>query len=361
MTERQKIKLVKEIIEEENKKNNLNIECFVCTRFKYFVSNLTKGNIKLERKRCLDKAGNFSWQKVLMEYKDKYNELNKISGSFGEEKIFIYVDGLLRKMKNFSNNNMFETAYHEFEHAKQERILENKEYDNPNYLRYLTEMAIADSSDDIYRKLYYNLFIEIEAKMIGSARAYNYLNERNLLIKDDLIVINDDFDYANHLLKHYDFMKVFREYLLLCQIGKISFSFKENPLREFVDSSLNLKKFDELNFDKIKILKQYYNDDILDILTSEEMLNSIRNDSLNKKLMLEFIEEKKMLEKEKSEKDQKEYYNKYPIRARLREDKDLNEAKLNYSLYLTNMKHRLSDQIEREQGELNSGRNSFSR
>ena len=64
MTERQKIKLVKEIIEEENKKNNLNIECFVCTRFKYFVSNLTKGNIKLERKRCLDKAGNFSWQKA---------------------------------------------------------------------------------------------------------------------------------------------------------------------------------------------------------------------------------------------------------------------------------------------------------
>ena len=107
MTERQKIKLVKEIIEEENKKNNLNIECFVCTRFKYFVSILSEGKVKLERKKCMDEAGDFSWRKVLLEYKDKYNELNKITGCFEKEKIYIYIDGLLKKIKDPSINNIF--------------------------------------------------------------------------------------------------------------------------------------------------------------------------------------------------------------------------------------------------------------
>ena len=361
MTEHQKFTMIKNILEEERKNNSLNIEYELCTRFRHFISLLFTGKIKLQRKNCLNKAKNLSLQKTLLAYQEKYKELANISGYLEKEKIFIFVDGILKKCPKNPYSNIFETTYHELEHVKQEQILKQKEFSNPNYLRYLVEIIFTYKAEETYKRLYDNFFIEIEATMNGCARAYDFLRKQNLLSKDDLFAIQTNFNYSNHLLKYYNFMKIFKEYLLLCQTGKIDFDWQDNPLKEFVTKKLTIRPFDELDFDKIKLLQKYYNDDILDILTSKDMIASMQKDSPNKKLMIDLIDEKRQLLNQNYLEDCKHYYRIYPQGLDIVRDKEIMTEILDYNTYLLKVKYDLIDQMKQEQGVLNDGRNNFSR
>ncbi len=359
MTSWETTKLIQNILKEECQKYNIEISYIVCSRFKYFSRCLINGDVKLDKYLTIPGIARF--QKMLAGVKEEYENLKIEGGSYDTDRIIIFVDTFFSKCINPKNHNVFMTTYHEIEHAKQERVVINNDYNNPNYLKYLIEMAIPRASFKVYMNLYQKLFFEIEAERQECIKAFNFLKNNNMLQSNQQKKIFITFLNANHLIYHYDFMNIFREYLMLCKDNKIKFDFKTNPLSIFIDKNFNFKKFDELDFEKVLHLKRKYNNDILDILTSDDMFNSMKKDSPNISLMSSFIKEEIQLEANNYQKDLTEYYDRLPNRKKQAKEQQVIKKQTNNINRLIQNINKIYDNIEKEQGVVDDRGNSFNR
>ena len=265
-------KIVKFIIEEEAKNENIEIEVLPVTFFEWMKNVEFTGSFK---------SNNFS---------DKFFYFLTPLTSFGVsypnyKKIYIFLNYFnLGKLfnKNITLKNLVHTCYHEFSHIYQKLFLER-------YLPYqifslsLIEYSIREYDYEFYKKNWEKMFSELDAEYYAIKKVKTFFKKYPIIYNKIKNNINDklklyEFNYIN-----YDFQYLFEKFLQIYKNNYENFNFDHIFFDVFLEkNSFEFKSLKNIINDYPEYFKLFYPELFFHIITSTTFLEQLNFTELDK-------------------------------------------------------------------------------
>ncbi len=164
------------------------------------------------------------------------SDLNKgIRGLAG----FRYIQYDEQQIRNLGESNIhaINTMFHECRHALQSKHINSGKTLSANEYKMLKEIFIEQADKEYYKRNYFFMYNEIDARIAGAKGAYKYL--KDLGLQDRKIIDADGTDFFEYYLEH---QKISRE----------DYDLAENK-------RINEEKYEDVNITFNKILKKDLN------------------------------------------------------------------------------------------------------
>ena len=238
-------RILKEIVIEEEKEHNINIEGYLLTISEYYKSSILKDKLKL-----FPQKESILYLTAPLKFGGWYDIKDK--------RIIILINSLYEKFDILSPDSFFHIIrkiYHEIRH-----VYQNEKMNNTNkYQEFYTFLEkILIKHDSLYYRLKHDFFLtEIDADTYSIEKTEKYLKEKNNGYYEENINDIDSFKrYLSHRNNIYNEEEIFEKFNFILQ-GKI----KKN--KKFSNEPLN-KTIKELEYSSYNIkdtLAIFYNQD----------------------------------------------------------------------------------------------------
>ncbi len=238
-------RILKEIVIEEEKEHNINIEGYLLTISEYYKSSILKDKLKL-----FPQKESILYLTAPLKFGGWYDIKDK--------RIIILINSLYEKFDILTPDSFFHIIrkiYHEIRH-----VYQNEKMNNTNkYQEFYTFLEkILIKHDSLYYRLKHDFFLtEIDADTYSIEKTEKYLKEKNNGYYEENINDIDSFKrYLSHRNNIYNEEEIFEKFNFILQ-GKI----KKN--KKFSNEPLN-KTIKELEYSSYNIkdtLAIFYNQD----------------------------------------------------------------------------------------------------
>ena len=312
MKEQYKIKdlkrILKEIIIEEEKEHNINIEGYLLTISEYYKSSILKDKLKL-----FPQKESILYLTAPLKFGGWYDIKDK--------RIIILINSLYEKFDILTPDSFFHIIrkiYHEIRH-----VYQNEKMNNTNkYQEFYTFLEkILIKHDSLYYRLKHDFFLtEIDADTYSIEKTEEYLKEKNNGYYEENIHYIDSFKrYLSHRNNIYNEEEIFEKFNFILQ-GKIKKNKKSSneplnkTIKELEYSSYNIKDTLAIFYNQdgsFKTIKEIINNQnkvdnkiINTIITSISFIKSININNLGNeeiKYLIQALENKYQKELSKLE------------------------------------------------------------